>query len=152
MNDSEACSKEMKDMGSFVTAVSAFAVCVGLLMGGNPMMGEFRRLGYTSSWVAIFLGSWGVITGIGILRKWRWARISMLVFCGILVIIGGSIFLVMLLTPLRDPRGWTRELVFGKILVSAILLVPPLVGVRWCMYFTRKDAKAYFRPKANCLK
>jgi hypothetical protein len=144
MNGAEDCSKKLKDLGGFVTIVSVFAICVGLLMSRNPAAAGLGRFMYVTSWVWISFGGWGVITGIGILRKWRWARISMLVFCGILVFIGGFMFLVMLVLPSRDPNGWTRELIFGKALIVAITFIPPFVGFRWCIYFTRKSVKAYF--------
>jgi len=144
MNGVEDCSKKLKDLGGFVTAVSVFAVCAGLLTSRNPAAAGLGQFMYATSWVWICFGGWGVITGIGILRKWRWARISMLVFCGILALIGGFVFLVMLVLPSRDPNGWTRELILGKAFIIAITFVPPFVGFRWCMYFTRESVKAYF--------
>jgi hypothetical protein len=145
MNCEEDCSKKVKDLGGFVIATSAFALCVGMLMTRTQPVGGFGRFSHASSWVWIFLGGWGVATGIGLLRKGRWARISMLVFCAILVSVGSFLFLVMLVAPLRDPRGWAWELVLGKILVLAILSIPPTVGVRWLNYFSRGSVKSYFR-------
>jgi hypothetical protein len=144
MNGAEDCSKQMKDLGGFVTAVSVFAVCVGLLMSRSPAVAGLGRFMYVTSWVWICFGGWGLITGIGILRKWPWARISMLVFCGILVLMGGFVFLVVLVLPSRDPHGWTRELILGKAFLVAITFVAPFVGFRWCIYFTRQSVKAYF--------
>jgi hypothetical protein len=84
-----------------------------------------------------------------LLLKGRWARISMLVFCVILMIVGSFLFLVTLVAPLRDPRGWTLELILGKILMLAILFIPPAVGVRWWKYFTGKSVKSYFHEDAQ---
>jgi hypothetical protein len=145
MKGEEDCSKKVQDLGGFVLATSVFALCVGILMNSTRPVGGFGRFSHATSSVWILLGGWGVATGIGLLRKWRWARISMLVFCFILVIIGSFLFLVILVAPSRDPRGWTLELIFGKVLLMAVLFLPPFVGVRWCLYFTRRSVKSHFQ-------
>lgn len=138
------CSKKLKDLGSFVLATSVFGLCVGMLMNSTRPVGGFGRFSHATSWVWICCGGWGLATGIGLLRKWRWARISMLVFGAIVAVIGSFMFLVILVAPLRDPRGWTLELIVGKVLLLAILFIPPFVGVRWCMYFTQRRVKSHF--------
>jgi hypothetical protein len=149
MNGVEDCSKKIKDLGGFILAASAFALCVGVLMNSTRAVGGFGRFSHASSWLWIFFGGWGLATGTGLLLKGRWARISMLVFCVILTIAGSFLFLVMLVAPLRDPRGWTLELILGKILVLAILFVPPAVGIRWWKYFTGTSVKSYFHEDAQ---
>jgi hypothetical protein len=146
MNGAKDCSKKVKDLGSFVIAGSAFAFLGGILSAiNNPRpMGEMGHFMYASSRVMVCFGGWGLITGTGILRKWRWARISMLVFCAILVIIGSFLLFGMLVMPSGEPTGWTWQLILGKALLVAILFIPPFVGVRWLIYFTRKSVKSYF--------
>ena len=59
---------------------------LGLLMvdyqsGGHGEMGSFYR--GNMIWFVAF-GLWGFGTGLGLLRAWRWARVSALIFCGLL--------------------------------------------------------------------
>src|SRR2546428_7108485 len=89
----------MKDTASQVIVFSAFALLGGSLsLWNNPRpMGEFGHFGYAFSRVTVCFGVWGLATGIGLWRKWRWARISMLVFGGILVTRGALLPAVMML-------------------------------------------------------
>jgi hypothetical protein len=149
MNGEEDCSKKVKDLGGFVLLTSVFALCVGMLMNGPRPVGGFGRFSHASSWLWIFFGSWGLATGIGLLLKGRWARISMLVFCVILMIVGSFLFLVILVAPLRVPGGWTLGFILGKVLILAFLLILPALGIRWWKYFTGKSVKSYFHEDAQ---
>ncbi len=60
--------------------------------------GEIGRFYHdTMGWTFLFCG-WGLATGIGLLRAWRWARVSTLIFSGLLIpsgILGIVVFLLM---------------------------------------------------------
>jgi len=49
-------------------------------------------------WTFPFAG-WGIVTGIGLLRVWRWARISTLIFSGLLAAFGIAETVASLLMP-----------------------------------------------------
>ena len=83
------CSGRVRSIGWLAVVGNAFAA-LGLLMfeyqsGGHGEMGSFYH-----SYMIGFLGlaAWGVGTGTGLLRAWRWARISTLIFSGLLAAFG----------------------------------------------------------------
>ena len=147
---SENMPEKMKDTATLVIVISAFGLLGGILSARVPPMGEMGDFMYVSARVTVCLGVWGLATGIGLLHKWRWARISMLIFGGILVSCGILPPLVMML-PLEDGKFvgwaalWTRQSILIKALGLALLLVVLAGGVRWWKYFRCKSVKSYFR-------
>lgn len=102
-------------------------------------MGSFYHA--IGGWILLFAG-WGLATGIGLLRAWRWARFSTLVFSGLLAafgILAVVAFLRNFLMHGNGVSGW--ELMIWTLL----FLVPVALGVRWLIFFTRKDVRAYFQ-------
>ena len=137
------CSETIRGIGR-VTAWTNALAAVGILLidyqsGGHGEMGSFYQ-GETI-WILLFTG-WGVATGIGLLRAWRWARISALIFSGLLVAFG--ILAIAGLLRLHDGLSdW------GSIIVRAVLgllsLIPIGVGTRFLIFFTRTEVKTYFQ-------
>ncbi len=149
---SENMSEKMKDTASLVIGISAFALLGGIMgaINSSPPMGEMGDFIYVFTRVTVCFCVWGLATGIGLLRKWRWSRISMLVFGGILVTCGILLPVVMML-PLEDGKfvGWAALWTWQSILLKAVglalLLVVLAGGVRWWKYFKCKSVKSYFR-------
>ena len=105
-------------------------------------MGSFYRASLI--WTLLFSG-WGVATGIGLLRAWRWARISTLIFSGLLAA-GCLLAIVALLRiPAGDVLDWT--VMVSRIAVGRGILVPMTVGIWWLVFFNRKDVKAHFHAR-----
>ena len=82
-------SAKIKETGRLAIGVNAFVAFAVLLFdyrsGGHGEMGSF----YRANMVRILLfTSWGLATGVGLLRAWRWARISTLIFSGLLAALG----------------------------------------------------------------
>jgi len=150
MNGAQARSDDMldqmKDTASLVIVISAFALLGGLMgsINSSPPMGEMGDFMYVFTRVTSCFAVWGLATGIGLLRKWSWARISMLLFGGILVTCGILPPLVMIL-PLEGGAKWTWQFILIKLLGLALLFAVLAGGVRWWKYFTRESVKSYFR-------
>ena len=105
--------------------------------------GEIGRFYHdTMGWTFLFCG-WGLATGIGLLRAWRWARVSTLIFSGRLGAIGILGIVGFLLMPAGDDSGWT--LILLRTATTLLFLIPIVVGLRWLFFFTRKEVKAYFQ-------
>lgn len=97
----------------------------------------------TMVWTFPFAG-WGIATGIGLLRAWRWARISALIFSGLLAALGVLGVVAALVMPGdADTPRW--ELLMFKSFLILFDLVPIAAGIAWLFFFTRKDVKAYFQ-------
>jgi hypothetical protein len=118
--------------------------CVALLMfdyqsGGHGEMGSF----YHSNMIWFFgLAAWGFGTLIGLLRAWRWARISTLVFSGLLAAFG----IVRVVAFLRVPAGNISGgmLLAARILPTLLFVIPIVIAYRWLVFFGRTEVKAYF--------
>ncbi len=105
--------------------------------------GEMARFYHdTMSWTLPIAG-WGIATGIGLLRAWRWARISTLIFSGLLAAFG----VLGAVASLRAPGGvgTTRgELIILKTVLTLLSLIPTAAGLALLVFFTRNDVRAYF--------
>ena len=122
-------------LGTLMTLLS-------VLQMGYPPMGEIGNFVYDSSFVLIPMFRWGVATGIGLTRAWRWSRISMLIFGGLLMLFSAIPGFAFLLTG-RDGLPWWAVAVV-KVIGLLFLIAPALVG-RWYWYFVGEEARAYFR-------
>jgi hypothetical protein len=151
------CSEKVKKMGRDVTSVCAimlFFSSVGYMQTMPHPMGELGHFTHDSCEVLLFFALWGLPTGIGLTRAWRWARISMLLFTiplGVAGISGAVIFLFHHVVPMPL---W-EQILFRTIFLS-LCAIPGVVGVWLSLYFMRADVKAYFRappsfPHAPCL-
>ena len=136
---------KVKVTGILAITCNAFFVFGILAMefqsGGHGEMANF----YANSIVLTFpLAGWGIVTGIGLLRVWRWARISTLVFSGLLAAFGIAEAVASLLMPgdVDTPR-W--EVIMFKTFLILLDLIPIAAGIAWLVFFTRKDVKAYFQ-------
>jgi hypothetical protein len=108
--------------------------------GGHGEMGRFYH--DNMAWTLLFSG-WGLATGIGLLRAWRWARVSALIFSGLLAAFGILGIVIFVLMPGGDVSG--RTLILLRTASTLPLLIPIAVGLRWLFFFNRKEVKAYFQ-------
>lgn len=138
---------KVKSTGLLALSVNAFAMFAILLFdyqsGGHGEMGSFYH-GILPG--VLFFGVWGAATGIGLLRAWRWARISTLVFFTLLA--ASSVLAVILL--LRAPGGGTSDwtTMMARVVFSLLILIPITVGAIWgLILFTRAEVKGYFHAR-----
>jgi len=133
----------VKSVGWLAVVGNSFTA-LGLLMfdyqsGGHGEMGSFYHSNMI--WFLSF-AAWGCATGIGLLRAWRWARISTLIFSGLLAAFG----IVGMVALLRMPAGnISGDMVLVSMVLPALLfLIPIVIGYRWLVLFSRTEVKAYF--------
>jgi len=89
LNVQTDCSQEITHVGRQVIAASLLMLLMTLLafaQVGNLPMGEIGHFIHDAALFIIPLSVWGVATGVGLMRAWRWGRISMLVFGGLLAL------------------------------------------------------------------
>jgi len=138
------CSAKVKLMGRLAVGCNAFVAFAVLLFdyqsGGHGEMGSFYRANMIS--ILLFSG-WGMTTGIGLLRAWRWARISTLIFSALLAALGILAVAALLRMPAGDVSGWT--LVMLRTISALMALIPTALGTWWLLFFNRKEVKAYFQ-------
>ncbi len=92
---------------------------------------------------------WGICTGIGLLRLKNWARISIIVFGGLLAVFGlfgafGALIMSLVTlpsTPDVNPTAMTVVRIFMVLFALAQLGL----GVWWLYFFNRATVKAQFQ-------
>jgi hypothetical protein len=135
--------QRVRNVGNLVIVLSIFTMVEGLFAAASATMGDFGWFMHVFGVVLLPMSAWGLATGIGLLRSWRWARISMLVFsallaaCGTLGVVVGLFFM-----PNGSTSGW--ELILLKTFFVSLYVIPAGIGVRWFMYFRRDNVRAHF--------
>jgi hypothetical protein len=135
----------IKRIGRTVIRASLFVIfmtLVGFVQMGFPPMGDIGHFVHDSSFVLIPMALWGVGTGIGLRRGWRWSRISMLIFGGLLTLFCAVPALGFFLIQ-RGGLGWLQ--IAGLRSIGLLFLIPSALVVRWYGYFVGEEARAYFR-------
>jgi hypothetical protein len=137
------CSRKVNNIGRVVIILSALTMIGGFLLVGNPVMGEMGSAMHASAIAFVGCGAWGIGTGIGLLRAWRWARISMLVFSSLLAAFGMLCVVGFLFMPNGDMSGWS--LILLKAFVFLCALIPTGLGALCSIYFMRSNVKTHFQ-------
>lgn len=102
---------------------------------------------------------WGIACGVGLLRYREWARISMLVFSGLLLLmsIPGLAFVwmmsgMMAFQPppanINDPESYHRIVTIMRVGMGSFYGVLIALGICWLIYFTRPKVRELFRARA----
>jgi hypothetical protein len=95
------------------------------------------------------LATWGIVTAIGLLRLQRWARISTLIFSGLLAFFGVISPLFVLAIPMPPSPGVDPAFMSGvKVGLTVYYLLHAAIGIWWMVYLTRPKVKAQFETGA----
>lgn len=138
-------SGKIRHIGQSVIRASLvvlFMALVALLQIGRPPMGEIGHFAHDSSLVFMPMTLWGVATGIGLMRAWRWSRFSMLLFGTLLTLVSALPGVAFLMTKQEGFPWWAVLLV--KVL-GLLCLIPPAMVARWFWYFVGDEARNYFQ-------
>jgi hypothetical protein len=137
-------SVKIKQIGRTVIGASLlvlFMMLVGLVQM-YPGHGEIGNFTYAAAFFVVPIGLWGVVTGIGLMRAWRWSRISMLIFGGLLTFVCAVPALGFLLTSTGGFNLWEAA---GMRILGFVFLIPSALVVKWYWYFVGEEARGYFR-------
>ena len=106
--------------------------------------------------VFLGLGVFGIISTIGLVRLKNWARISFLVFGGVLAVFSlfgalGMVVVILFAPPLAPPQAQMPPglmmIALAVSLVFELLLLA--IGVWWLIYFSRRRTKELFLGEAG---
>lgn len=103
----------------------------------------------TEAIVIFAFAGWGLATGIGLLYLKRWARISLLIFAGILAFISlfSALFVAFIPLPLTNdpnlPANFTSMMRAGMGLFYGAIAA---LGGFWLYFFNKRSVKAQFQP------
>jgi hypothetical protein len=147
---------------------SAFTLLMGVLMlfvfflapppradtfPGSPAF--FKAIMIGAALVYMLPAGWGIASSIGLFKLKNWARISILIFSVLLIVMslfGGLTSLVMAFFPLPsnqdlDPSIMARVSIFMAVFWSGFLGV----GIWWLVFFNRAKVKQQFVPAQPAL-
>jgi hypothetical protein len=112
---------------------------------------DYGRIMLGAGFLCGVLAAVGISTGIGLLKLRPWARVSVLVFAGVMVAmcVGAALVLYTMPFPLQPPGE--SPISVGRIRETALLVyaVPCLIGVWWLVQFNRAGTKAAFGEAAD---
>jgi hypothetical protein len=139
-------ANRLRQKAQVVTTFSAITLFIGLIKSGDPGLGGLGRFIHFTSVLELYLGAWGLLTGIGLYRRWRWARFSILLFSSLLAAVGTVLAGMLLIFWHGNHAGmpwWQALLVRGFLIL--IFLIPVVWGGYWLKFFTRKGIRAQFQ-------
>jgi hypothetical protein len=143
---------------------SALGVLVGLLVevsmlvapgmqatAGVPAIPPGTRAAVAGFWLfGLAVAVFGFFVGIGIFRRRNWARITMLIWGGIMAVLSalsiGLIFVVFSSLPSTLPSGLEAGpfMAFLRVFMFFFYGIPLGVGIWWLILFTRPRVAAAF--------
>jgi predicted membrane channel-forming protein YqfA (hemolysin III family) len=95
------------------------------------------------------LAIFGVFTCIGVLRLKKWARLSILIWGGVMAAFSGVMLLFTSLSPLPEISADSAAgLPYLRILMCALYGIQFLVGVWWLLLFNQRAVRQQFLPGA----
>lgn len=109
----------------------------------GPFPPEVRLGMYFASALMLAGAAWGISTSIGLFRRDRWARISILIFACMMAASCLLSLLLILVIPLPAPSGGASPTNVKAALGDFYGLLAAL-GAGWALYFTRAGVKNEF--------
>jgi hypothetical protein len=135
--------------GCAVTVLFAALMAVGFaVMPAGQVTSRFIHFAILfDSLLFLGLAGWGIATGFGLFGLRNWARISMLVFSGLMAVFCFFPMVVMPFVPIPQSDSTPRnfELIFhlGSVIFYGSFVA---LGVFWLIYFNKRSVKAQFVP------
>jgi hypothetical protein len=137
-------------LGSLVTAIGILIGLVGLLISferPTPLeaIPELRALTAATMVVFFSIAIWGAFSGVGLIRFRNWARLSALVWAGIVAPI--CLLVVGLMAFIPFPTLPDSPISVGMIRLTVMLFYggPLTIAVWWLILFTRPRIVAQFK-------
>jgi hypothetical protein len=141
--------------GSLATLAMGGAMLFSTLVAPPPTRGRamppfpLAAIGIVMAVVSACLCGWGIWTAIGIFRRRGWARISIVVFAGLLAFMGASGSLAILFITLPAQEGVSQRMMDAlRWGVAGFYGVLAAIGVWWLVLFNLSSTKEYFAQDA----
>lgn len=142
---------------SGLTLLSAAFMLFGFaVLPGDNLPAFTRGAGFIMAIFMLGLAAWGIVTGINLLQLREWARISMIVFSALLLVMGVPGLLMMLVVPLPVPPAPAvppgagmpspeQLMTVVRIGMTILYAALALLGGWWLYLFNSPPIKAHFR-------
>jgi hypothetical protein len=144
-------------VGCGLALISSFLMTLGLALmpAQNAGLQISKYAVFSLAIFMVVLVVWGIATGVNLLKLREWARISMIVFSALLLLIALPGLLFMLFMPFPIPPSTANP----DITQDAITLMRPLMAVFygtvamlagwWLYFFNKRIVREQFRGAAN---
>src|SRR3954462_1701936 len=143
-----------RPVGVTVSAIVAILGCIlALLMAVLSLGSLFVQTGahtadnspqiIAGAFMFTVLSGFGICTAIGILQLRPWARMSMVIFAGVLVV-GSAFMLLATMTIPMSPDISTGTVRQVRRMMAMVSAVPIAIGLWWLIQFNTKSTKAAF--------
>jgi hypothetical protein len=149
-------------VGSALTLLSAgFMIFVYTVMPAAGSTPAFTRdAGLIMAMFMLGLAGWGIATGTNLLQLREWARISMIVFSGLLLVMAVPGLLMMLVMPLPNPPpdafppggalpSSQHLMTAVRVVMAVFYALLALLGGWWIYFFNSRPIRGVFRNSAT---
>jgi hypothetical protein len=141
-------------IGSAFTLLSALFMSLSFIMAiTQEAQLNVPFMKYFMVFLAVFmlgLAAWGIASGVGLLKLREWARISMLIFSGLLILLCLPSVLLFLVMPfpgppnVPDPALAKHMFVVMRVVISIFYGGLSALGGWWIYFFNRRSVKDQF--------
>jgi ABC-type antimicrobial peptide transport system permease subunit len=149
-------------IGSALTLLSAaFIIFASAMMPAADSTSAFTRdAGLIMAVLMLGLAGWGIATGSNLLQVREWARISMIVFSGLLLVMAVPGLLMMLVMPLPTPPpdafppgdalpSPEHLMTAVRVVMAFFYALLALLGGWWIYFFNSRPVRELFRGAAS---
>jgi len=123
----------------------AFSPTFQTAVAKNPAPGIYKGVAIAMAGFMAAMVAWGIMTAVGLIKLRGWARISILVFAGLLT--GMSVIMgltTLALQPPASPGVPVNAMRTMRYVMAAVYAVPLLIGIWWLVQFSHRDTRAAF--------
>jgi len=135
-------------MGAFVAALPFFSSKFG--SKDSPFSpGFFKLMMLLAALMYLLPAIWGIATSVGLFRLKEWARISIIVFSVLLILMSGFSALMFLVVPFPPPQNQAVDANVAsgvRIFMTSFAAGMAGIGIWWLVFFTRAKVKQQFVP------
>jgi hypothetical protein len=134
-------------LGSALSLSFAGLIVVALLTVQEEVANT-RTIALLFAAIATGLGALGIATAIGIFRLRPWARISILIFAGIMAVMGFLTTAVMAVAPMPTAPNPTMSASAMRTFLVIVYIIPCVIGIWWLVLFNKRATKDAFASGA----
>jgi hypothetical protein len=130
----------------FLAALMILALLLAPMRDAAPLPpAVLRAVGIVAALMLGACAAWAVSTGVGIFRRRRWARVSILIAAGVFAFFGCIGVLALWLAALpMDARVDPRAAEIVRFVMVGLYGLQAALGAWWLILFNRPAAKSYF--------
>jgi hypothetical protein len=135
-------------LGSAVFLLFGVLGLIGMASAPSPETQTHYMKYFMWFFMALWFGAaaWGIASAVGLLQLKEWARISILIFSGLLLLTSIPGLVVIPFTPIQQPHDLPNNFtVVVRVILMVLTGALAGIGVWWVVFFNRKAVRAQFQ-------